>query len=153
MFAYLISKWLCNDLAEFGCQRRIKCFSGTKTSFGSRETYLESLLKVLGRKNYLLYVYPNFYFGSQSCHSLHDWFILGALAADTEFIQTRSKVVSRKALNGLKRIRSLLKALSKPQTVRIILPRGKCVKDGHCYFVRVCSLLAARRFQQVSFFR
>ena len=35
---------------------------------------------------------------------------------------TRSKVVSRKVLNGLNRKISLWKARSKPQTVRIILP-------------------------------
>ena len=37
-------------LPEFGYPRRKKCFSGTTTSFGSRETYLESLLKVLTGK-------------------------------------------------------------------------------------------------------
>ena len=42
-----------------------KCFSGTKTSFGSIETYLESLLKVLGRKSYLLCVYLDFYLTSE----------------------------------------------------------------------------------------
>ena len=34
------------------------------------------------QENYLLCVYPDFSFGNQSCHSLHDWFTLGALAAD-----------------------------------------------------------------------
>ena len=52
--------------------RRKKCFSGTTTSFGS-PLPLESLLKVLGSK-----VYPEF--SSEISLSLHDWFILGALA-------------------------------------------------------------------------
>ena len=33
-----------------------------------KETYLKSILKVLGRK--ILCVYPDFSFGNQSCHSL-----------------------------------------------------------------------------------
>ena len=41
IFAHLISKLLCNiqqSLFGFGCPRRKKCFSGTTTSFRSRET-------------------------------------------------------------------------------------------------------------------
>ena len=52
-----------------------KCFSGTATSFGSRETYVESLLKVLGIK-----VYPEFSSEISLVISLHDWSALGALA-------------------------------------------------------------------------
>ena len=51
MFAYFISKLLFNIYQSPG---REKSFSGTKTLLGSRETlketYLESILKVLGRK-------------------------------------------------------------------------------------------------------
>ena len=57
----------------------------TKTSFGSRETlketYLESILKVLGRK-IIFWVYPDFPSEISLVISLHDWFTLGALAAD-----------------------------------------------------------------------
>ena len=55
MFANFISKLLCNIYQSLDDEkRREKSFSGTKTSLGSRETlketYLESILKVLGRK-------------------------------------------------------------------------------------------------------
>ena len=42
----------------------------------------ENYLLCVRQENYLLCVYPDFSFGNQSCHSLHDWFTLGALAAD-----------------------------------------------------------------------
>ena len=69
-------------LPELRCLRQKTCFSGTKTSFGSRETYLESLLKVLGRK-IIFYVFISS-FTSEISHviSQHGWFILGAPAAD-----------------------------------------------------------------------
>ena len=97
-------------LPEFGCPRRKKCFSGVITSLGSRETSLESPLKVLGSK-IIFYLF---------ILSLVRKLVLSFLTR-IAFL-TRSKVVSRKVLNGLKRKRSLWKALSKRQTVRIILP-------------------------------
>ena len=63
MFAYLISKLLCNIYQSFRDVRAEKSASleRTKTSFGSvetlRETYLESLFKLLVGKNCLLRVY------------------------------------------------------------------------------------------------
>ena len=66
MFAYLISKLLCNI---YNCiyqsldvpSEKSASLEQTKTSFGlretPRETFLESLLKLLVRKNYLLCVY------------------------------------------------------------------------------------------------
>ena len=55
-------------------------FSGTKTSFGSTEPYLESFLKVLGRK--IIFYVLIYYFSSEISLviSLHDWFTLGAVA-------------------------------------------------------------------------
>ena len=62
MFANFISKLLCNIYQSLDDEKRReksfpgreKSFSGTKTSLGSRETlketYLESILKVLGKK-------------------------------------------------------------------------------------------------------
>ena len=55
MFAYLISKLLCNIYQSLDDRsERTASLEWTKTSFGSRETlketYLESILKVLGRK-------------------------------------------------------------------------------------------------------
>ena len=58
-----------------------KCFSGTTTPFGLRATNLESLLKVLGSN-----VYPEFGSEISLVLSLHDWFTLGALAADKNCI-------------------------------------------------------------------
>ena len=62
MFAYLISKLLCNIYLSLDVRsEKSASLERTKTSFGLRETlretYLESLLKLLGRKNYLLCVY------------------------------------------------------------------------------------------------
>ena len=71
MFAYLISKLLGKT-----------CFSGIKTSFGSRETYLESLLKVLGSKIIFYVFILSFTSGISHVISQHDWFKLGAPAAD-----------------------------------------------------------------------
>ena len=93
-----------------------------KTSFGSvetlRETYLESLLKLLVGK-IIFYVFIVIFTSEISLViSQHDWFTLGALAADKIAFITRSKAVSRKVLNGLHRKRSL----SKRRRVRIYLP-------------------------------
>ena len=62
MFAYLISKLLCNIYQSLDVRSdKSAPLERTKTSFGLRETlretYLESLLKLLVRKNYLLCVY------------------------------------------------------------------------------------------------
>ena len=65
MFAYLISKLLCNIYHIYQSldvrSDKSASLERTKTSFGLRETlretYLESLLKLLIRKNYLLCVY------------------------------------------------------------------------------------------------
>ena len=59
-----------------------KRYSGIKTLFGARETYLESLLKALGRK-IIFYVFILIFTSEVSLViSLLDWFTLGALAAD-----------------------------------------------------------------------
>ena len=85
--AYLIElmneqfKCCCVIFTKVGCPRRKKCFSGTTTLFKSTEIYLENLLKVLSRK-----VYPEFSSKINLAISLHDWFTLGALAADKNFI-------------------------------------------------------------------
>ena len=88
MFAYLISKLLCNIYQSFRDVRAEKSASleRTKTSFGSvetlSETYLESLLKLLVRK-IIFYVFIVIFPPEISLViSLHDWFTLGALAAD-----------------------------------------------------------------------
>ena len=91
MFAYLISKLLCNIYQSFRDVRAEKSGSleRTKTSFGSvetlRETYLESLLKLLVRKIISVYIviFPS---EINLVISLHDWFTLGALAADMNCI-------------------------------------------------------------------
>ena len=62
MFTYLISKLLCNIYQSLDVRSETSPFlERTKTSFGLRETlretYLESLLKLLVRKNYLPCVY------------------------------------------------------------------------------------------------
>ena len=62
MFAYLISKLLCNIYQSLDIRsEKSASLERTKTSFGLRktlrETYLESLLKLLVRKNYVLCVY------------------------------------------------------------------------------------------------
>ena len=62
----------------------------TKTSFGSvetlRETYLESLLKLLVRK-IIFYVFIVIFTSEISLViSLHDWFTFGAPAADKNCI-------------------------------------------------------------------
>ena len=104
MFAYLISKLLCNIYQRLDvCAGQKTCFSGTSTSFGSRETYLESLFKVLDRK-IIFYVFILTFISEISLViSLHGyWFTLGALAAYKNCIVTRSKVIFRKVLNGLK---------------------------------------------------
>ena len=49
---------------------------------------------------YLLCVYPKFTSKISLVISSHDWFTLGSIAADKNCILTRSKVISRKALNG-----------------------------------------------------
>ena len=121
MFAYLISKLLCNINRDVRAPKSAS-LERTKTSFGSvetlRETYLESLLKLLVGK-IIFYVFIVIFTSEISLViSLHDWFTLGALAADKNSFITRSKVVSRKVLNGLHRKRSL----SKRRRVRIILP-------------------------------
>ena len=64
MFAYLISKLLCNiynciyQSLDVRSEKSASLEQQTKTSFGlretPRETFLESLLKLLVRKNYLL---------------------------------------------------------------------------------------------------
>ena len=96
--------------------------SGTKTSFGSRETYLESLLKVLGRK-VIVYMFILILLRklvlSFLCMTGSYWALepLRRIA----FI-THSKVVRLKVLNGLKRKRFLWTVLSKRQTVKIIPP-------------------------------
>ena len=61
MFAYLISKLLCNIYQSLDVRsEKSASLERTKTSFGSRETlketYLESILKVLGRK-FIFYVF------------------------------------------------------------------------------------------------
>ena len=94
MFAYLISKLLCNIYQSLDIRsEKSASLERTKTSFGLRETlretFLESFLKLLVRKNYLLCVY-------RDLNCIHN--------------------------NGLNRKISLWKALSKRQTVRIILP-------------------------------
>ena len=104
MFAYLISKLLCNINRDVRAPKSAS-LERTKTSFGSvetlRETYLESLLKLLVGK-IIFYVFIVIFTSEISLViSLHDWFTLGALAADKNSFITRSKVVSRKVLNGL----------------------------------------------------
>ena len=65
---------------------RKTCYSVFKTSFGAKETYLESLLKALGRK-IIFYVFILIFTSEISLViSLRDWFILGALAADKNCI-------------------------------------------------------------------
>ena len=82
MFAYLISKLLCNINQSLDVRDEKNCFPETKTSFGSRETHLESLSKLLGRK-IIFYVSTS---EISLVISLHDWFTLGALAADKNCI-------------------------------------------------------------------
>ena len=80
MFAYLISKLLCNIYRDVRAEKSAS-LERTKTSFGSvetlRETYLESVLKLLVGK-IIFYVFIVI--------SLHDWFTLGALAANKNCI-------------------------------------------------------------------
>ena len=80
-------------------------------------------LVVARQKNYILFVCAKFTSKISLVISLHDGFTTGAMAADKNCI-TRSEVVSRKVLNNLKRKTSLwrARALSKRQTVRILLP-------------------------------
>ena len=91
MFAYLISKLLCNIYQSLDVRsKKSASLERTKTSFGSRETmketYLESILKVPGRE--LSSVCLSWFFLRKSVLSfpwvisLHDWFTSGALAAD-----------------------------------------------------------------------
>ena len=69
MFAFLISKLLCNIYHIYQSldvrSDKSASLERAKTSFGLRETlretYLESLLKLLIRKNYLLCVYQASY--------------------------------------------------------------------------------------------
>ena len=75
-FAYLISKLLCNFYQSLDVHGK-KVLSGTTTAFGLRATNLENLLKVLGSN-----VYPEFGSEISLVLSLHDWFTLGALAAN-----------------------------------------------------------------------
>ena len=82
MFAYLLLKFLNNIYQSLDVRDEKNCFPETKTSFGSRETYLESLSKVLGRK-IIFYVFTS---EISLVISLHDWFTLGALAADKNCI-------------------------------------------------------------------
>ena len=85
MFAYLISKLLCNIYRDVRAEKSAS-LERTKTSFGSvetlRETYLESLLKLLVGK--IIYVFIVILISLVI--SLHDWFTLGALAADKNCI-------------------------------------------------------------------
>jgi len=113
---------LCDILPEFGYPQRKSCCSGTTYHIVWIETGLFGKhFQSAGQKSYPLCVYPKFTSKVLSV-SLHDRFTLGAMATDKNCTLTRSKVVSRKVLNGLKRERYLWKALSKRQTVRIFLP-------------------------------
>ena len=82
MLAYLILKLLNNIYQSLDVRDEKKCPSETKTSFGSRETYLESLSKVLGRK-IIFYVFTS---EISLVIFLHDWFTLDAPAADKNCI-------------------------------------------------------------------
>ena len=74
MFAYLISKLLCNIYQSLDV-RSEKCFSGMNKNIVWIERDPERDLsrkhfESARQENYLLRVYPDFSFGNQSCHSL-----------------------------------------------------------------------------------
>ena len=89
MFAYLISKVLCNIYRDVRAEKSAS-LERTKTSFGLvetlREAYLESLLKLLVGKIIFYVFIVNFTSEISLVISLHDWFTLGALVADKNCI-------------------------------------------------------------------
>ena len=70
----------------YNINQGLDVYDEIKTLFGSRETYLESLLIVLDRK-IIFYVFNQILTLEISLViPLHDWFILGAPAADKNCI-------------------------------------------------------------------
>ena len=80
MFAYLILKLLNNIYQSLDVHDENKCLSETKTPFGSRETYLESLRKCWAGKLSSMCLLISLVI------SLHEWFTIGAVAADKNCI-------------------------------------------------------------------
>ena len=120
VFACLISKLLCNNVYQSLDVRDEKRASlELKHRLDRQRPIWKASMKVLGRK-IIFYVFIliflrklvlSFLCMTGSHYALHH----------LTKIATHSKVVSRKVLNGLKSKRSLWKALSKRQTVRIII--------------------------------
>ena len=91
MFAYLISKLFCNIYPSFRDVRaeKIASLERTKTSFGSTETLKETYLGPFetASQKIIFYVFIVIFPSESSLViSLHDWFTLGALAADKNCI-------------------------------------------------------------------
>ena len=67
-----------------------------------RERPIGKAFESAGQENYLLHVYPEFTWEISLVISLHDWFTLGALAADKNCSTERPKAKKVSLENSLK---------------------------------------------------
>ena len=101
-----------------------RCFFGLTATFGSRKVSLKSIFKALGRK--IIFCV----FNQSLLRKYVFWFLCVIYSQDAKmpwllirivFQWTRTKVVSRKVLNGLNRKTSLSKGYSKRRAAKYLI--------------------------------
>ena len=131
------SVYLIGYFQDILCKQANECEylnrSRLTSTFRSREVSLESIFKAPGRK---FVCYVSFFSESTSKMSLfislHDSFTWGAMAwLLIRTALTRTKVISRKVMNGLNRKTSLSKGFSKRRSAKILVFRLSLQKSWY----------------------